>query len=51
MSGILKQIKNINLKEITAKAELHDKIAVKTLEIVNEINKKLDLLLEKKEVK
>jgi len=38
MSNFLKQIKNIDILEVQRKAELHDKITQKTLELINETN-------------
>lgn len=43
MSNIGQLMKQI--PKIKERAELHDKISVKTLEIVNEINQKIDTII------
>ena len=45
MSNILKQIKKMNIMEMTEKAELSFEMTKKTLEIINEINQKINTII------
>jgi len=45
--ALLKQLKGLDLKEITKRAEMHDEIGIKTLEIVDNIQKNLREVVEK----
>uniref|UniRef100_A0A6M3Y052 Uncharacterized protein n=1 Tax=viral metagenome TaxID=1070528 RepID=A0A6M3Y052_9ZZZZ len=49
--GILEKLKHIDLGEITKKAELHDQITVKILEIVNEMhNNQIKIMAKLEEI-
>lgn len=48
--ALLKQLKGLDLTEITKRAELHDEIGIKTLEIVDEIKTNLMKIIEKLEI-